>query len=84
MPSPKRNKTVLSVRVWKRQDRKGFFWVTVKRPGQKPVTKSTGSAHRATAEDYADLLFKQLTKPTKPQVQESVQQLDFTPPPHGL
>lgn len=59
----RRNKNVLSVKVWKRArrcqgTRPEVFYVTVRRAGKRPVIKSAGTCVRTKAEALAELLLK--------------------------
>lgn len=80
--SRKPNKTVVSVRIWKRRQRDRWY-CTIRRPGHRDVTRSCGSCgHRASAEAVGTLVLAELMK-AKPQTSEVVTvQLElFLPPP---
>lgn len=81
MPSPKKNKTIAAVRVWKRRDRQGRQYCTVRLPNRKAVTRSCHTWHRGTAEEFGALMLKELMQPSSPQRGQAAEiQLEFTPP----
>lgn len=67
MPSNKRNKSIATVRVFKRKDRSSRWYARVDLPDQKPVIKSTKCEHRASAEQFAGLLLKNALRSTPPE-----------------
>jgi hypothetical protein len=80
MPSPKKNKNIASVRVWKRTSRNGRQYCTVRLPDRKPVTRSCGTYHRSTAEGFGSILLKELMKPSQQATAIVEEQLELPPP----
>jgi hypothetical protein len=82
--SSKRNKYVLTVRVWKRRSRRRWY-CTITLPGRKAITRSCGSSgHRAAAEDYAVLALRDILITRRPAEVVMVDQSELFPAPEIL
>ena len=79
MPSNKQNKNIATVRVWKRQDRRGRWYCTARLPA-RVVTRSCRTDHRASAEEVAALLLSDLMRGKRRTEIATAVQLEFPPP----